>query len=243
MSIVTSHLQAAARCSDTTDAGQPCNAPAMIDSPWCGNHRPRRDPAYTRPMPKANAKRVRESIINERVAELRISKEASEHVARLEKRRSRPTISLIDTLAQRLEMHPGHVVDVILDGLRATTTIRRRKLNPDGTQASAKRYADGDKGEDVKVTYDPIFEDVAEPDWKMRIEFVREINDRLYGRPAQRKLVDGEIHHSGQVNVAAMLQAAKLLEADPDSYYSSLPSSEEPLDVGSGDVVASTTPV
>lgn len=234
-------LANAPKCQDTTLAGTPCKAPAMVGSPWCGNHRGLHDPDYVRPV--KHKRTIRELAIRERAAELRDEREAAEKQALRDKHGKRTRTPIIERLAERLEHNPGLVIDVILDGLRATNTVRRRKLNPDGTQAAIAHVWEDDESGLTKVELSPVFEDVTVADHKVRLEYLREVHDRMYGRPAQLKHVEGQIEHTGQINVATMLQAAKALEANPEAYYSSVPDTDPPIDVGSGEVVVSAPPV
>lgn len=236
------HLQRLAvvpRCQDTTAAGNPCNAPALKGKPYCTNHLGAHDPTYVR---KTQHKRTtRELAIQQRAAELRVSHEEAALAERRDARGRKARKKIIDALAEQLELNPRIVVDVLVGGLNATTTRRRRRLNADGTQAAIARIWEDEESGKTKMELEPVFEDIAEPDWKVRREFVQEVNDRLYGRPAQLKQVEGEIKHNVQHNVAALLAAAKRLEDDPQGYYESLPSTEE-VDVGPGEVVASSVP-
>lgn len=236
------------RCADMTTprysngTSKPCKAPAMRGSPYCRQHRPAHDPDYIKPDAR-HKRTTRELAIQARAAELRVDREEAEKAERREKHGKRTRTPIIDKLAERLELNPALMIDVVIEGLRATSTVRRRKLDPDGTQtAIPKIWEDAETGK-TKIELVPVFEDVPAPDHKIRLEYLREVHDRLYGRPAQLKHVEGEINHTGQINVAAMLQAAKQLEANPEDYYSGLPPEEPALDVGAGEVVDSASPV
>jgi hypothetical protein len=223
-----------ARCSAQTKAGQPCRAPAAGGSPWCVNHRLLMDPTYVPPLSKDKA---REVAIQERIAVLRVEREREEKEAR--RRAPKQRRPLLEAIAERLELAPEHIAQVVEEGLRATKTKRVRRLNEDGTQAAVVEV-----GERGGVHEEPIFDDVEEPDHETRLLYLREVADRLYGKPTQAKLVEGAVDVN--VNVGSLLAAARSLETNSDDYYASLPAGELPeptIDVGEGIVVESEPPV
>jgi hypothetical protein len=189
-------------------------------------------PDWVQPMTK---REIRELAVRERTAEILAKHEKQDRLER-KKHGRRYRKNLIDAIAEEMELHPKHIVQIVHEGLAATRTERRRVLKDDGTQDSIVHY--GPNGGEYK---EAVYEDIVVPDHQVRLAYLREVADRLYGRPAQRK--DGGDGANGtnvSVNITNLLASVAQLERDPDSYYSALPGASQPvIEAGPGEVVSS----
>lgn len=206
-------------CADTTKTGKPCRAPAAGGSKWCINHRMANEPDWVPPIPKRKA---RELAIQARVAQLREQREWQEKQDR--KRKPKDAVGMLDAIRAQIELAPEHVAQVVMEGLSATTTKRVRLLNDNGTEA----HAVNDKG-DMAAVYTEI--EIIDHD--TRLAYLREVGDRLYGKPAPRR--EGA-PGTGEVtfNIGAVLAQVTPFQSiespeDRQAYYEQIPG--EPVDV------------
>lgn len=220
------------RCAGKTKRGEPCRAPAAGGTEWCVNHRKVMMPGWVQPMTK---REIRELAVRERTAEILAKHEKQDRIER-KKHGRRYRKNLIDAIAEEMELHPKHIVQIVHEGLAATKTVRQRVLNEDGTEQSVMAESD-----DGKLRAQAVYEDIEVVDHPTRLAYLREVADRLYGRPAQRK--DGGEGGNGanvNVNITNLLASVAALERDPDSYYARLPGASQPvIEAGPGEVVSS----
>jgi len=225
------------RCAGKTKRGEPCRAPAAGGTEWCVNHRKVMMPGWVQPMTK---REIRELAVRERTAEILAKHEKEDRLER-KKHGRRYRKNLIDAIAEEMELHPKHIVQIVHEGLAATKTVRQRVLNEDGTQAAVPHVWIDEKTGLTHMESEAVFEDVEVVDHPTRLAYLREVADRLYGRPAQRK--DGGDGGNGanvNVNITNLLASVAQLERDPDSYYARLPGASQPvIEAGPGEVVSS----
>lgn len=173
------------RCMATREDGSGCRAPAKRGIKFCSNHK-----ALAEKFPGDHPDRPK----------------PEETAMVVPHNRTVAAQTLVEQLQEQYELAPSAIFAAMREGLQATTTRRQKKLDEDGRPMTLDEY--GPMGGKHSVN---LYEDVVEADHATRLAYMRELLDRLYGKPKARNEITGE--GGGPVTVVGLVAHLAQLEA------------------------------